>query len=58
MGKIAVSYVSYIHVAAIICRDPPLSTKGKARAYIMKAEEKYKVILYKNRCCTCTNVSG
>ena len=57
MGKIAVSYVSYIHVAAIFCRDPPLSTKGKARAY-MKAEEKYKVILYKSRCCTCTNISG
>ena len=56
MGKIAVSYVSYIHVAAIVCRDPPLSTKGKARAYVMKAEEKYKIILYKNRCYTCTNV--
>ena len=39
-SKIAISYVSYIHVAAIVCRDPPLSTKGKARACIIKAEEK------------------
>ena len=41
-SKVAIPYVSYIHVAAIVCRDPPLCIKGKALAYIIKAEEKVK----------------
>jgi len=46
-GKVAISYVSYIHyhmcvhihVAAVVCRDPPLSIKGKALTCVIKAEE-------------------
>jgi len=43
-SRVAISYVSYIryhmcvhiHVAAVVCRDPPLSIKGKALACIIK----------------------
>jgi len=59
MYRIYIVICVHIHVAAVVCRDPPLSTKKKARQSPQRKPKKTKLILYtKIDVSTCTKILG
>ena len=57
MYRIYIVICVHIHVAAVVCRDPPLSAKGKARQSPQIKQKKTKPILYTRiDVSTCTKI--